>query len=52
MMHNISIVNCDDMINIEDMVTDIVLIHMMGSNLIATEVGTYLFSNPLGITAV
>ena len=48
MMHNISIVNCDDMLNIEDTVTDIVLAHISGSKFIATEVGTYLSSNPLG----
>ena len=52
MMHNISIVSCEDMLNIEDTVTDIVLVHMMGSEFIATEVGTYLSSNPLGLMAV
>ena len=52
MMRNISIVNCDDMLNIEDTATDIVLAHISGSKFIATEVGTYLSSNPLGLTAV
>ena len=52
MMCNISIVNCEDMLNIEDMVTDIVLVHMTGSKFIATEVGIYLSSNPLGLMAV
>ena len=51
MMH-ISIVNCEDMLNVEDTVTDIVLVHMMGSKFIATEVGTYLSSNPIGLMAV
>ena len=52
MMHNISIVNCEDMLNVEDTVTDIILVHMTGSKFIATEVGTYLSSNPIGLTAV
>ena len=52
MMHNISIVNCEDMLNIKDTVTDIVFIHIMGSKFVATEVGTYLSSNPLGLLAV
>ena len=52
MMCNISIVNCEDMLNIEDAATNIVLVHMTGSKFIATEVGTYLSSNPFGLMVV
>ena len=51
MMYNISIVNCDDMLNVEDTATDIILVHITGSKFIAAEVGTYLSSNPIGLMA-